>query len=271
MNKKWSVIIPIVVFIVMLVPTILGYQETTKYYHKSMANIENVKEECDKLSNEGSDLACLKIDEYKVSFFGFRDQMNINSLETTASKIFLVVSPFILITLFVLPLLTNKSARIKDYKKVLLNIIEESYKIVWAFPLIIFLKDILTFIGASKINAIPISYLFLSITDFVLAFFFMSIIINIALMGARFIKQPLYYLVGGLSFYTIVAFIINLFGKIFPLRIGKYFNIFSLDFIKINYLYSYIIITLLFILSSVALYVLFKDKKKFINYVKKSV
>ncbi len=267
MNEKWKLVIPIVVFLVLMLPVMMGFKITNNYYADAKDRVAGYVKECDEGTSELSEDSCNKFREYKVTYKEYSNELNTNSIEKVYSHIFLVATPFIMTVLFVLPLMRDKKLKEKDYKNLMLKIIKNAYSISWVLPAICLIRGIATFIGVSRVNAISSFNLFYPLLDALLAFMFMGIIINIALIVARKLNNEIIYLVGGAACYSLIAFLIDRLGNLlvhWEMRSGEYLNIFALNFINIRYVSAFFNLFFMFVISGVVLYFGYRDSKKLI-------
>lgn len=273
MNKKIVYLLSIIVFLILLVPVIGGYKETKNIFQNNKEKVASLVKECQDNDTPLSISSCQKLKDYKVSYLEYHDELNLNSLENTTGHLLFISLPFIIITLFGLKCLRDGNAKLKDYKKIIIALFKSVYSVAWIYPLIVFIKGILAFYGVWQINPVSIFNIFIPFIDMILAFMFISIIINIGLMVARFLNNPIIYLFGSGIIYTILAFIISQIGNLFAksFRFGMYIDIFNLTLIETDYIANIIILTLLYISSLGVLFILYKNKKSLINYVKKNV
>lgn len=272
MNRKFSFIIPIVVFIVLLMPIAKGFKITKEQYKSTKETINNVVAECNEGNSSLSENACKNFQTYKITYQDYQHDFYKNSYGKY-ENILLVSSAFVIVLLYVLPLFRNKKIKIKDYRDLIIEIFKNAYPVAWVYPTLVLIKGILTFIGVSMVNSIPIYYIFCPILETILAFIFMMIIINLALMVARKVNNPLFYTITSCIFYSFIALIINKTGNLlvhFGANFGKYLNILTIDFSEINYISAFIVIGLLSLLSWFIVYLLYRDEKKLINYCKEN-
>ena len=272
MNKKFSFIIPIVVFIVLLMPIAKGFKITREQYKNTKETINSVVEECKEENSSLSESACENFENYKISYQDYQHDFYKNSYGKY-ENILLVSSAFVIVLLYVLPLFRNKKIKAKDYQELIIEVFKNAYPIAWVYPTLVLIKGILTFIGAMMVNYIPIYYVFCPILETILAFIFMMIIINIALIIARKVNNPLFYVITSCIFYSFVALIINKTGNLlvhFGANFGKYLNLLTIDFSSINYISAFIVIGLMCLLSWFIVYLLYRDEKKLIKYCKEN-